>query len=485
MLSIAVKLFPPGEAVQALATEREAQLRFHPARIFLFLLLWCATPCVLAQFVERPSAPWLPGAAPGRAPSEAVNGQPVLVDRIVAVVNNEVITRRDLDERIGVVLRQLQKQQNPRIPPREVIERQVLERMIADKAQLQFARDIGLQVDDRTVDAAIGRIAENNKLTAGQFRAALEQDGISYSKFRQDIREEITLARVREKEVDSRIQVSESEIDNFLEDPQNKAGTAAIEYNISHILVRVADQPSPEQVSARLKRAQEAHARAKGGQDFAELAVLYSDAPEGLKGGDMGWRSHERLPELFARALAGIKPGEVTDILRSPAGFHILKLKEKRGGVGSALTVEQTKVRHILVRINELISEAEARRKLGLLRERVIEGADFAELARLNSDDGSAAKGGDLGWVSRGDLVPDFERAMNALKLGEVSEPVKSQFGLHLIQVLDRRIADVTGDRKRAEARKALRERKADEAYQEWVRSIRDRAFVDIRLEDR
>lgn len=453
-------------------------------KIVVLFLLSFALP-VSAQFLDRPGTVWSPSNPGNGMPTAPISIRPVVVDRIVAVVNNEVITRRDLDERVEVILRQLQKQQNARIPPREVIERQVLERMIADRAQLLFARDTGLQVDDRTVDAAIGRIAEKNKLSMTQFRETLERDGISYNKFRQDIREEILLARLRDREVDSRIQVSESEIDNFLEDPNNKSAHAAVEYDITHILVRVPERPSPEQVSAALKRAQDVLTRARGGQNFNELAVLYSDAPDGLKGGDMGWRAHERLPELFSKALSQLQPGQISDVLRSPAGFHVLKLKDKRGGVGSALTVEQTKVRHILVRVNELVSEAEAKRKLDLLRERVIEGADFAELARLNSDDGSAGKGGDLGWMSKGDLVPDFERAMNLLKPGEVSEPVKTPFGLHLIQVMDRRVADVTGDRKRAEAKKILRDRKADEAYQEWVRSIRDRAFVDIRLEER
>lgn len=455
-------------------------------RIQVLLCLWCFACAAMAQFADRPSSSpgWLQPDSKPVAPS-GQGGAPraVLLDRIVAVVNSEVITRRGLDERVDAVLRQLQKQ-DTRIPPREVLDKQVLEKMISDRAQLQFARDIGVQVDERTLDAAIGRIAANNKLSVGEFRAALERDGIAYNKFRQDIREEMILSRLREREVDSRIQISESEIDNFLEDPTNRLNRSMAEYNFSHILVRVPEQASPEQIGARLRRAQEAQARARSGQNFSELVVAYSDAPDGLKGGETGWRSQERLPELFSSVLANMQPGEISDILRSPAGFHILKLNDKRGGGTSALKIEQTKVRHILIRINELVPEAEAQRKLGLVRERIVQGADFAELARLNSDDGSAGRGGDLGWVSPGELVPDFERAMNALKPGELSEPVKSPFGLHLIQVMDRRIADVSGDRKRAEAKKILRERRSDEAYQEWVRSIRDRAFVEYRLEE-
>ena len=251
------------------------------------------------------------------------------------------------------------------------------------------------------------------------------------------------------------------------------------------MVVRVAEQASPQQLEQRMKSAQEAQKRARAGEDFAQLAVAFSDAPDGLKGGDMGWREPAKLPELFVKALATLKAGEVSEVVRSPAGYHILKLHERRGGsVLEAMTVEQTHARHILIRTNELVSEAEAQRKLSVLRERIVQGADFADLARLNSDDASAARGGDLGWILQGDTVPDFERAMNALAPGQISEPIKTQFGYHLIQVVERRVADVSGDRKRLEARRILRERKAEEAYQEWVRQLRDRAFVDYRLDE-
>ena len=276
------------------------------------------------------------------------------------------------------------------------------------------------------------------------------------------------------------------ERDNFLDEQKSGGpGASRAEYNLSHILVRLPEQSTPEQIEARLKRARDALEQARGGADFAKLAVSYADAPDGLKGGQMGWREQDRLPELFADTLAKMKAGDVSEILRSPAGFHILKLHDRRGGGGGSTTVEQTHARHTLVRTNELVSEAEAKRKLDVLRERIRQGADFAELARLNSDDGSASRGGDLGWVLQGDTVPEFERAMNALKPGELSEPIKSPFGYHLIQVLERRMADVGGDRQRVEARKVMRERKIDEAYQEWLRQLRDRAFVEYRLEER
>jgi len=407
----------------------------------------------------------------------------VLIDRIVAVVNTEVITQRNLAARVTLIAAQLKRQGTP-LPPPAVLAQQVLERMIIDRVQSQFARDTGVRVDDLQVDRTVQTIAEGNRMSLADFRRTIERDGVAFDKFRDDIREEILISRLREREVDSKIQIGESDIDNFLQELQ--AGDVSNpQFNLSHILVRVPENASPEQVDARRTRALEALARARDGTDFAQLAVSYSDAPDALQGGGMGWREQDRLPELFVAALAKLKPGEVTDVLRSPAGFHVLKLNERRGG-GGAFVVEQTRVRHILARVGELTSEAEARRKITLLRQRVVDGASFAELARLNSDDtASAQRGGELGWVVPGDLVPEFERAMGALKVGQVSEPVRSSFGFHVVQVLERRTADLAADRKRLEARRVLRERRADEAYQEWLRQLRDRAYVDYRLEER
>jgi peptidyl-prolyl cis-trans isomerase SurA len=310
---------------------------------------------------------------------------------------------------------------------------------------------------------------------------------MSFQKFRDDIRNEILISRLREREVDSKIQIAESEIDNFLQEMQTTRAEGAVQFNIAHILVRVPENASPEQVEARRQRAMEAAAKARGGADFRELAVAYSDAPDALQGGAMGWRAQDRLPEIFGEALAKLKPGEVSDVLRSPAGFHLLKLNDRRGAAGgTAFTVEQSHVRHILARVNELVSEAEARRKIALLRQRIIQGENFADLARLNSDDtASAQRGGDLGWIVPGDLVPEFERAAAALKPGDISEPVRTAFGFHLIQVMARRTADLSSDRKRLEARKVLLERRSDESYEEWLRQLRDRAYVEYRLEER
>jgi peptidyl-prolyl cis-trans isomerase SurA len=419
------------------------------------------------------------GAAPaaGAAPNAAV-----LVDRIVAVVNTEVITSAEVAERVKSVTQQL-SQQGTSLPPADVLQKQVLERMITDRLQLQLAKETALRVDDLQLDRTVARVAESNKLSLTEFRRTLERDGIQFDKFREEVRNEIVLSRLREREVDTRIIVTDNEIDYFLSQ-QGAPQASASEYNLAHILLRLPEQASPEQVEKQRAGAEQVLLQLREGADFAKLAVSYSDAPDALQGGAMGWRARDRLPELFAQALDRMKPGEVSGIIRSPAGFHVIKLNERRGG-GAAASVEQTHARHILVKTSEIVSEADARRKLNNLRERIVNGADFGELAKLNSDDASSIKGGDLGWIYRGDTVPEFERVMNGLSAGQISEPFASPFGWHLMQVLERRQTDVSGERKRQEARLVLRERKADEAYQEWLRQLRDRAFVEYRLEER
>jgi peptidyl-prolyl cis-trans isomerase SurA len=296
------------------------------------------------------------------------------------------------------------------------------------------------------------------------------------------MRVEMLIARLREREVDSKIVISEAEVDAQLQQLQGDAGQSE-EYNLAHILVRVPEQATPEQILVRRQRAEQALAMLRKGTDFGQVAATYSDAPEALQAGVIGWREGNRLPTLFVDALKGMRVGQVSELLRSANGFHILKLIDQRGR--APVVVQQTRARHILIRINELISENEARNRLVALRERIENGADFGELARLQSQDGSAAKGGDLGWVSAGDTVAEFERAMNQLKIKQVSEPVRTEFGWHLIQVLGRRDEDMSKERQRLVARQMLRERKSDEAYQEWLRQLRDKAYVDYRREER
>ena len=403
------------------------------------------------------------------------------LDRIVAIINNDIITAYELSERIRVVQRQLEDQKIP-VPPQDVLEKQLLERMINEKVQLQFANETGIRVDDIALDRAIARIAEGNRMQLDDMRKALEKDGVSFAKFREDIRNEITLARIKEREADNRVVVTENELESYFASQAQKGGDT--EFNLAHILIQVPEQANTEQIQARKVRAEQALAELKKGTPFGQVSASFSDTPNALQGGELGWRPASRLPQLFADALNVLQPGEISPLLRSPNGFHLLKLLDKRGR-DVALVVTQTRARHVLIKTNEVVSEADAKRRLTELKERLDNDAKFADIARLHSEDGSAAKGGELGWLSPGDTVPEFERAMEALAPNTVSEPIRTQFGWHLIEVLERRREDVTQEKQKLRARLEIRERKADEAYQEFVRQLRDRAYVEFKQDDR
>ncbi len=421
----------------------------------------------------------VPAAA---APGERARGEPALLDRVVAVVNNEVVTQLDLDEQVKVALQQLRRQGTP-LPAKDVLERQLLERLVTARVLVQTARETGLRVDDNQLQRSLERIAQENKLTPEAFRKALESDGVNFDRFRNEMRNEILIARLKEREVDSKILITDAEIDNYLKNQQNLGGKDD-EYSLAHILVLVPEQASPEQIQAKRAAAEKALVQLRGGADFRQVSAGVSDAQNALEGGPLGWRQTSRLPQIFVESVKAMKVGDLSPVLRSANGFHILKLLDKRGNE-TPVIVQQTHTRHILVRLNEVVSEADAKQRLFNLKERIDNGADFAELARLQSEDASSSRGGDLGWLSPGDTVPEFERAMNALEPGQVSEPVQSPFGWHLIQVLERRNEDMSKERQRLLARQAIRARKSDEAYQEWVRQQRDRAYVELRLEER
>jgi peptidyl-prolyl cis-trans isomerase SurA len=431
------------------------------------------------------TGPAVPGSAASTPAAAPRRPQIQLVDRIVAVVNKQVITQNQLNERVDFVRRRLEAR-GVQLPPANVLQRQVLERMIADRAQLQLAEESGIKIDDLQVDRAMERIAAQNKMSLADFRQAVERDGISFNKLREDIRSEITLARIREREVDGRIQVTESEIDNYLaeEAARNRQSSADVQYLVSHILIRVPENATPDQSAKLRQRAEEALKQVRSGADFAKVAVALSDAPDGLQGGDMGWRSRDRLPDLYLNALEKMHPAEVSEVLQSPAGFHLVRLADQRGALAEGKVVEQYHARHILIRINEQLSDAEARRRIEQLRARIVEGADFAEVARLNSDDSSAQRGGDLGWLLPGDTVPEFETAMVRLEPNQISPPVKTPFGWHIIQLLERRRGDIASDRRRMEAQKVVKARKADEAFDNWLRELQDRTYVEYRLDD-
>ncbi|MFO7542944.1 MAG: peptidylprolyl isomerase [Thiobacillus sp.] len=402
------------------------------------------------------------------------------LDHIVAIVNSEVITRQELAKRYEEVAQSLSRQNTP-LPPRDVLEKQLLERMITELSLQQHARNTGVRVDPTQVERALQRIAGQNKLDMAGLQAALAKEGQSLDSMRGTIRNEILIARARERDVDNRVSVSDSEIEGYLQTLAQQG--VETEYNFAHILLTVPENASPEQIQTRRARAMDIIDQLAKGADFAQLSASYSDASNAMQGGAFGWRASGKMPELFAEALKPMQPGQISPLLKSSNGFHILKLNDKRG-LDATLNVTQTRARHILIKTNELTSESDARNRLLQLKERIDNGVKFDELARLHSEDASASKGGDLGWINPGDTVPEFEKAMEGLRPGEISAPTQSPFGWHLIQVLERRSQDVTQERQKLLARQAIRERKAEDAFQDWVRQIRDSAYVELRPVD-
>ena len=406
----------------------------------------------------------------------------VKMDRIIAIVDQNVITEQELTDRISTVSAQLEKQ-GTELPAQGVLEKQILERLIADSLQLQMAAQTGIKIDDTQLDKAIERIAEQNKMNVDTFKEALQKEGLSYRRFREDIRTEITIARLKEREVNNRVVVSDGEVDNFLT-TQSTRKDDQDELEISHILIRTPEDAAPEDVQKAKAKMDEAMKQLSDGASFGKVSASYSDAPNSLEGGGLGWKTSSQIPSLFLNALQNMQVGEISKPLRSPNGFHILKLTNRRGG-SSPLLVDQTHARHILIKLSEVVSEKEAKQKMDSIKERLDNDTKFEDMARQYSEDGSANSGGDLGWVNPGDTVPQFEQAMNDLAPGAISAPVRSPFGWHIIQVIERRKQDMSKEAARLKARQEIRARKADEAYQDWIRELRDRAFVELRLEDK
>jgi peptidyl-prolyl cis-trans isomerase SurA len=406
---------------------------------------------------------------------------PQPLDRIVAVVNSSVITQYELNAQVQRITAQLARN-TPTPPPRRVLEKQVLERMITEKALLQAAEASNIRVDNTALNRSLTRLANQNNMELPEFKKALESEGQDFAAFREQVRNEMIITRLREREVDARIIVTESELDNFLANPSLDMDKQT-EYNLAHILILAPEGATPEKLQELQAKANKALDELASGANFSQVSAIYSDAQNAMQGGSLGWRPEAKLPSLFADAVRKLALGEVTPVLRSANGFHILRLVDKRGKDVTTV-VKQTHARHILIKINEIVTDQDAQKRLTELRERVVNGVEFDRLAKIHSDDTSASKGGDLGWLSPGETVPEFERAMNALKPGEFSEPVRSAFGWHLIQVLERREKDMTQERKRMDARRAIMERKSDEAFDDWVRQTRDRAYVEYRQED-
>ena len=439
-----------------------------------------------AQSPRPAAAPRLVMPAPGALATPPRAGSAVQqqqADFIVAVVNSEPITNSEVRAKL-IRTEQQAQQQGMALPPRGELAAQLLERMISEKAQLQMARASGVKIDENTVEAAVQTVARQNQITVDELRRRLRTDGVDYAQFRSEIRDELLVNRLRQREVDSRVTVSEQEIDQYLREQDGKAGAAAssVSLNLAEILVAVPENATTEQVAALQARAQDIFSRASAGGDFAALANEFSAAATRDKGGQIGLREAERYPPLFVEATQRLRAGELAGPVRSGAGFHILKVIEKRqGGVPDAV-IAQTRARHILLRLTTQLPEAAAVEKLAGFRKRLVAGqADFAALARDNSQDASAKEGGDLGWVGAGAFVPEFEKVMNALAPNQISEPLVSRFGVHLVQVLERREAPITPRDQREMVRGLLREKKQNEAYALWAQDVRGRAYVELR----
>ena len=403
----------------------------------------------------------------------------VELDRIVAVVNDDVVMSSELDERVRTIKSQLQQQGNP-LPPTTVLEKQVLDRLILQKLQIQHALKTGIRVDDETLNRTISNIAADNKLTLAQFREILEKDNYSYNKFREDMRNEILVSRLQQRQVDNRVNVSEREIENFLANKEH-LGESELEYRIGHILIAIPDNANEQQLQAAKKEANQVLQDLKSGKDFAQLATAHSDGEQAQSGGDLGWRKAGQIPSLFTDFVASMQKGDVSDLISSPGGYHVIKLLDVR--TGEKFIVTQTHSRHILLKTDTLVTDKDAVARLKQLKTRIEGGDDFAEIAKGNSQDMSAAEGGDMGWTNPSDLVPEYEEVIKNMKPGDISEPFKTQYGWHIVQVLERREHDSSDDIRRSKAREEIRKRKLAEAREAWLRQMREDAYVEYRIE--
>jgi peptidyl-prolyl cis-trans isomerase SurA len=405
----------------------------------------------------------------------------VQLDRIIAIVNDDVIMQSELLNKLRTIISQM-GEKKAQLPPRDILEKQVLEQLILNKVQLQFAEQTGIQVDDETLNRAINNIAAENKVNLSQFREILERDGYSYEAFREEIRNEIIIARLKQRQVDNRITVTDREIDNFLVTEEIQGGNET-EYQLSHILIAIPEESTPEEIAQAKLVAEKVLEDLADGEDFATLARTISDGQQAKDGGDLGWRKADDIPSLFAVQVQSLKEGEVSELIQNSSGFHIIKLTAVRSG--DNLMITQTWARHILIQTNELVTDNDAKTRLEQLKLRLKGGDNFEELAKSNSDDpSSAVNGGDLGWTNPGSMVPEFESEMNQLEPGEISDPFKTPFGWHIVQVMERRQYDNSEDLKRARAREIIRARKIEEAQQNWLRGLRDEAYVEYRLDD-
>lgn len=417
------------------------------------------------------------------APSSSSSGQ--VADTIAAIVNDGVITQRELDERAALIERRL-NQQNAPVPPVDQLRAQVLTQMVLERIQLQKAKEDGITVDDAAVQRTLERLAQANGLDLATYRARIEAAGVPWTTFTKDARTELTLSKLREKEVDSRISVSDAEVANYIASQRGPNSGQQNDLHFERILIKAPLNASQTDIEAAQARANALLKEAQAGDKFSGLAKSNSQADDAKKGGDMGFLPPSKLPAEFVTAASTLRPGEVNpSVIRTNDGFEIIRLVERRPGqssTGDAPKLVQTHVRHILLRVGEGVSEPEARQKLLEIKREVQAGGDFAKFARTYSQDGSSSQGGDLGWISPGETVPEFERAMNTLQDGQISDPVRTEYGYHLIQVLGRRDAEGSVAQQMDLARQAIGQRKAEQAYADWLRELRDSAYVNYKI---
>lgn len=419
----------------------------------------------------------VPGPAPAQTRELSGSGQ--LLDGIAAVVNDGVVLKSELQAETSEIVARLQAQ-GTQLPPSQVLQRQILDRLVIQQLQLQRADKLGIRISDEQLNQALSTIAQRNNVTLAELPAMLAREGVDYAQYRRELREQISIDQLRQRDVLQRISVSPAELDAYMARQAGKEGLRQ-EYLLSHILIAVSANAPQEQIDAADRQIRELGERIRQGEDFAQLAVAYSNSQQALEGGSLGWRKGSELPSLFADVAPGLAKGQVSEPIRNASGFHLIRLDDQRGA--EAIMENQTRARHILLTTTEILDDSSAEQQLAKIRERIVNGEDFAAVAKaVSQDPQSALEGGDLGWNGPGNFVPAFEKVMNGLELNEISRPFRSPFGWHIIQVLERRVYDVTADRQRQEAIMAIRNSKLGDETEIWARRLRDEAFVEYRM---
>jgi len=418
-------------------------------------------------------------AGPAGAQTRELGSRGVLLDRIAAIVNEGVVLKSELDVATDQIVHRLE-QQNKDVPPLSVLRQQVLDRLVLQEIEWQRANRVGIKVSDEMVNGALQDVASRNKMTLSQLPEALESQGVNYASYRESLRREIALSMLRQRDVVSRIVVTPHEIEQYLAHEQKRGEN--VEYNVSHILLSLPLGATPAEIEKVTARARDIHDRAVKGEDFSQLAITYSNSQTALEGGSLGWKKAAQLPSFLADIITAMQPGEVSEPLRTPSGFHIVKLIDRRSGADQVM-VNQVHARHILIKPNEIQDDQTVRQKLSELRAKILSGDDFAAIAAATSEDpGSATQGGDLGWTGPGAFVPEFQKVIDSLKEGEISEPFHTQYGWHIVQLLGRRVHDNTKEQQEQLAYEALRDSKVEEETEIWLRRLRDEAYVEVKM---